>query len=72
VLTWKSLRNASAVHLLAPDQLNTYDVLVCDDVVFTQPALEQFLAGPARGRSASAAAREDEVPATATSEEGDR
>jgi len=66
VLTWKSLRNAPVVHLLAPDQLNTYDVLVCDDVVFTQPALEKFLAGPARGRSASAAAREDEVGAPGT------
>jgi large subunit ribosomal protein L4 len=72
VLTWKSLRNSPAVHLLAPDQLNTYDVLVSDDVVFTQPALEEFLAGPARGRSATATAREDEVPATATSEEGDK
>jgi len=66
VLTWKSLRNAPAVHLLAPDQLNTYDVLVSDDVVFTQPALEEFLAGPARGRSATASAREDEVAATGT------
>src|SRR5664279_2623391 len=27
-LTWKSLRNAPNVHLIAPGQLNTYDVLV--------------------------------------------
>ena len=45
-LTWKSLRNAETVHLLAPDQLNTYDVLVSDDVVFTSGALAAFLAGP--------------------------
>ena len=35
-LAWKSLRNASAVHLLVQEQLNTYDVLVSDDVVFTR------------------------------------
>jgi hypothetical protein len=60
-LSWKSLRNAETVHLLAPDQLNTYDVLVSDDVVFTQASLEEFLAGPARGRSATASALESEV-----------
>ena len=62
-LTWKSLRNAETVHLLAPDQLNTYDVLVSDDIVFTRDALEQFLAGPARGKSATASASESEVEA---------
>ena len=41
---WRSLRNAPEVHLIAADQLNTYDVLVSDDVVFTRDALEQFLA----------------------------
>src|SRR6201987_993261 len=35
-LTWKSLRNVPAVHLLAEDQLNTYDVLASDYVVFTE------------------------------------
>ncbi len=43
-LTWKSLRNAVEVHLIAPEQLNTYDVLVSDDVVFTREALEAFVA----------------------------
>jgi large subunit ribosomal protein L4 len=62
-LTWKSLRNSVQVHLLAPDQLNTYDVLVSDDVVFTRDALEEFLAGPAQGRSASATATESEAAA---------
>ena len=37
------------VHILDAGQLNTYDVLVSDDVVFTQAAFERFVAGPARG-----------------------
>ena len=41
---WKSLRNADNVHLIASDQLNTYDVLVSDDVVFTHQSLNDFLA----------------------------
>ena len=41
--TWKSLRNVPQVHLLTADQLNTYDVLVSDDVVFTSAALDAFL-----------------------------
>jgi len=65
-LAWKSLRNVSAVHAIAPDQLNTYDVLVSDDIVFTQAALETFLAGPARGRSVKARATSGDVtPAAA-------
>ncbi len=41
-----SLRNLQNVHLIAPDQLNTYDVLVNDVVLFTSESLETFLAGP--------------------------
>jgi large subunit ribosomal protein L4 len=40
---WLSLRNLPTVHVLAADQLNTYDVLVADEVVFTSEALEEFL-----------------------------
>jgi large subunit ribosomal protein L4 len=40
----RSVRNLPAVHVLTPDQLNTYDVLVSDDVVFTAEALQAFLA----------------------------
>jgi large subunit ribosomal protein L4 len=43
---WLSLRNLPEVHLLHADQLNTYDVLVSDDVIFTQAALDAFVAGP--------------------------
>ena len=46
-LTWLSLRNVDTVHLLAVDQLNTYDVLLSDDVVFTKGAYDAFVAGPA-------------------------
>jgi large subunit ribosomal protein L4 len=42
-LTWKSLRNVAGVHLLVEDQLNTYDVLVSDDVVFTEGALQTYV-----------------------------
>ncbi|MFC8732975.1 50S ribosomal protein L4 [Luteimicrobium sp. NPDC057192] len=60
-LAVKSLRNAEQVHLLPADQLNTYDVLISDDVVFTQGALEAFLAGPATGRSVKAVASGSEA-----------
>lgn len=43
---WLSARNLPQVHLLEPGQLNTYDVLVSDDVVFTKAAFESFVAGP--------------------------
>jgi large subunit ribosomal protein L4 len=56
-----SVRNLPDVHVLWPDQLNTYDVLVNDDVVFTKDALDAFLAGPVRGRSAKASARSSEA-----------
>ena len=42
-LTWKSLRNVVSVHVLTEDQLNTYDVLASDHVVFTEQALTAFV-----------------------------
>ncbi|WP_305071541.1 MULTISPECIES: 50S ribosomal protein L4 [unclassified Pseudactinotalea] len=60
-LTWKSLRNVPTVHLLYVDQLNTYDVLANEEIVFTSAALDLFVAGPATGRSATATASSDEV-----------
>jgi len=44
-LNWLSLRNEPTVHLLEAAQLNTYDVLVADEVVFTTEALDEFLGG---------------------------
>jgi len=61
-LTVKSLRNAPQVHLIAADQLNTYDVLCSDDIVFTKAALEAFLSAKASGGEAT--------PAETTEEEG--
>ena len=47
-LTWKSLRNEPSVHVIVPDQLNTYDVLVNDDVVFTKAASDAFISRAAK------------------------
>lgn len=44
-LNWISLRNEPTVHLIEAGQLNTYDVLVADEVVFTKVALDEFLGG---------------------------
>jgi large subunit ribosomal protein L4 len=46
-VNWLSLRNLPTVHLLEAGQLNTYDVLVADEVVFTADALDEFLGVPA-------------------------
>ncbi|MEO9324477.1 50S ribosomal protein L4 [Nocardioides sp. C4-1] len=43
-VTWLSLRNAAEVHVVAVDQLNTYDVLASDDLVFTQGSYDAFVA----------------------------
>ncbi len=59
----KSARNLPNVHILDAGQLNTYDVLVSDDVVFTQAAFERFVAGPAA--SAKAVAAEGELEGSA-------
>jgi large subunit ribosomal protein L4 len=47
-ITWLSLRNAPDVHIVAVDQLNTYDVLASDDVVFTKGAFDAFVSGGAK------------------------
>ena len=60
-LAWRSLRNADDLHLLVPDQLNAYDILKSDDIVFSESAIKDFLAGPRK--VAKAVARESEVNA---------
>jgi len=62
-LIWKSLRNVPEVHLLAADQLNTYDVLVNDDVVFTSDALDEFLGTPAEAPADAEPAEDEEEQA---------
>jgi large subunit ribosomal protein L4 len=66
---WLSLRNLPNVHLVTADQLNTYDVLVSDDIVFTQAALGALLQGPVRGKSAKAVASSAELENGADSDE---
>jgi len=43
-LTIKSVRNLAYVHVLTVGQLNTYDVIVSDDIVFTKAAYDAFVA----------------------------
>lgn len=45
-----SVRNLQNVHCLYADQLNTYDVLVSDDVVFTKDAYDAFVGAASTGR----------------------
>jgi large subunit ribosomal protein L4 len=52
VLNWVSLRNVPQVHLIEAGQLNTYDVLVADEVVFTETALAEYVAGRSKGSGA--------------------
>jgi large subunit ribosomal protein L4 len=51
-VAFKSVRNLQNVHVLVADQLNTYDVLCADDIVFTQAALDAFVAGPVKADKA--------------------
>jgi large subunit ribosomal protein L4 len=52
VLNWVSLRNLAHVHLIEAGQLNTYDVLVADEVVFTEAALAEFVTARTKGDDA--------------------
>ncbi|BCT77162.1 hypothetical protein SCMU_30040 [Sinomonas cyclohexanicum] len=45
-----SLRNLPEVHAIYADQLNTYDVLVSDDVVFTKAAFDAFVASKSQAQ----------------------
>jgi large subunit ribosomal protein L4 len=74
-VTRLSLRNAPGVHLLESGQLNTRDVLVSDHVVFTQEALDSFVAratgetkAPAGNDGAAAAPPPDAAKAESTAE----
>jgi large subunit ribosomal protein L4 len=53
-LSRKSVRNIPTVHVLPPDQLNAYDVLVSDDIIFTKPAFEAFVASKSKKEEVSA------------------
>ncbi len=53
-LTMLSLRNVDGIHVLVVDQLNTYDVLVSDDVIFTRAAYDTFVASHTNNASVQA------------------
>jgi large subunit ribosomal protein L4 len=54
-LARRSLRNIGGVRVLSDDQLNTYDVLAADHVVFTAAALAAFVSRrPRRGNEEAA------------------
>ena len=55
----RALRNLEEVHILDADQVNTYDVLYSDDVVFTEAGYAEFLAHAA-GTSKAAESEEDD------------
>jgi large subunit ribosomal protein L4 len=40
---WRSLRNVAALSLVSPDQLNAYDAVVSDRIVFTEAGLADFV-----------------------------
>jgi large subunit ribosomal protein L4 len=44
----KSVRNLPGVHVISPDQLNTYDVLNADDLVFSVEALDAYIAAASK------------------------
>ena len=67
-VAFRSFRNLSGVHLLTVDQLNTYDVLVSDVVVFESDALDHIGTGSRRDLAARDEAASD-VPASDKAQE---
>ena len=69
LVSLKSVRNLADVHVLAVDQLNTYDVLCADDILFTKAAYETFtgleVAVEAKKPAAKKAEKAAEKPAKA-------
>ena len=59
--SWRSLRNNEDLLLIRYDQINAYDVVISDDVVFSKKALDGFIAGPSQGKSSTAVGRESEL-----------
>ena len=61
-IDWLSVRNLSEVHVLAADQLNTYDVVNARTIVFSQAGLDAFVG--ARSANTQALSAQPEVPET--------
>jgi large subunit ribosomal protein L4 len=58
---WLSLRNLAAVHLLYADQLNTYDVVNSEEVIFTKAAFDAFIGAPDATAVSQDSAPEDDA-----------
>ena len=79
LVSLKSVRNLADVHVLAVDQLNTYDVLCADDVVFTKAAYETFTglevaveAKPATTKAAAAADKPEKADKAPKADKADK
>ena len=59
ILGLKSIRNVANVHVLAVDQLNTYDVLCADDIVFTKAAFDELVDRTRAAKNATTPESED-------------
>ncbi|NED63400.1 50S ribosomal protein L4, partial [Streptomyces sp. SID10244] len=57
---WKSVANLQNVLPIAPDQLNTYDVLDSDEVVFSVETLNAFIEQNSATETKSPVANETE------------
>jgi large subunit ribosomal protein L4 len=58
---WLSARNLPEAHVIAVDQLNAYDVVTSEAIVFTKTALEIFIAGPTSGRGVTVVVTESDI-----------
>ena len=69
--TWLSLRNVDTVHLIAVDQLNTYDVMLSDDIVFTRGSFDALVARAQAGAQRASHSPAPAVSGTAASTDSD-
>ena len=67
LVSMKSVRNLADVHVLAVDQLNTYDVLCADDILFTKAAYETFT-----GLEVTVEAKADKAPKADKAEKAEK
>ena len=72
VAGFKSVRNLGNVHVLMADQLNTYDVLCSDEVVFTRAALEAFAGRAGVDLAEAAPAKADKAPKAEKAEKAEK
>jgi len=71
LVSMRSVRNLADVHVLAVDQLNTYDVLCADDILFTKAAYETFT-GTEVAVEAKSATKADKVEKAPKADKADR